>query len=236
MFQILSAKNFIVSFGLLFSILSFSQTSRENMVDNFDEIILEGASSFILIPSDVNKVEVILEDEELLDFIEITVENNVLRINTVSKNKSVSSTWSSLSFKIYFKNIKKVDFAGAGSVSCQDIIKSDELEVILGGAGNINIEVNCRLFRGEMNGTGSLEVVGLSNKTKLLVRGVGNAKASTLVSEETFVTLSGVGYAEVFAHKKLKAVLNGIGTIKYAGDPSHKSFDINGIGSVKALN
>ena len=236
MFQTVSKKNLAVSLSLLFSILSFSQITKEFNVDNFDKIVLEGASYFTLIQSDLNKVEVVIEDEEILDFIKTTVENKVLTINTVSKNKNVNKTCSSLNFKIYFKDIEKVDFAGAGSVTGKGIIESDKLEVILGGAGNVKVEVNCQLFTGKMNGAGSLEVIGLSKKTELFVRGIGNVKASTLVSEDTFVTLSGVGYAEVFANKKLEAKLNGIGTIKYAGDPSSKNFEINGIGSVKALN
>ena len=234
--QSINLKSYILSLGLLCSILSFSQITKTFKVDNFDQIVLEGASHFTLIQSDFNKVEVVVEDEETMDFIKITDDYNILTINTVSKNKNVSKTCSTLNFKIFFKNIEFIDFSGAGSVNSQGIIHSDKLKVILGGVGNVKVEVNCKSFIGQMNGAGSLEVIGLCKQTKLSVKGVGSAQASNLVSEDTFVTLSGVGYAEVFANNKLEAKLNGIGSIKYAGNPTHKNFELNGIGSIKALN
>lgn len=236
MYQSPSKKIIVLSLALLSYVLSFSQITKELSVNDFNKIVLEGASYFTLIQSDVNKVEVIVEDEDIMDYIKITDDNKVLTINTVSKNKNIIKTCSALNFKIYFKNIEKLDFEGAGSVSSVDVIKSDELEVILGGAGSIKIEINSKLFTGKMNGAGSLEIIGLAKKTNLIIRGVGKLKASTLIAQETTVKLSGVGYAEVFANKRLRVLLNGIGSIKFAGNPSRKNIEINGIGSVKALN
>ena len=228
-------KYFPLILSLLLVVSGFSQVTKTIKVNSFNKLVLEGAAYFTLIPSDVNKIVVVAEDDEIMDFVKIDDKNNALTINTVSKNKNVGITCSSLKFKIYFRKINKLDFSGAGSVNSKGIIKTDELLVLLGGAGNIKIEVNCKSFTGKMNGAGSLEVIGITQKSKLLMKGVGSMKASTLVSEDTFITLNGVGYADVFANKKLTATLNGIGTINYAGDPSYKDFNINGIGSVKKL-
>lgn len=96
----------------------------------------------------------------------------------------------------------------------------------------MNIDVECSGFFGNMLGTGALYVKGRPNNGFVRVEGVGGYE---LLCSNMDVTVSGIGSAKVYASKVLTATLNGVGSIKYKGDPETKNFDTNGIGSIKKV-
>ncbi len=65
------------------------------------------------------------------------------------------------------------------------------------------------------------------------MEGVGSYEGYELLSTDMNVTVSGVGGAKVRASGTLTATLNGVGSIRYKGDPENKNFNTNGIGSIK---
>ena len=231
-----SIKNTLV---LLLSLLlvssSFSQITKKIQLVDFKTLSLEGASNFTLFQSDKNMLEVIIDDEEVMDYIEITNSNQWLVINTTSKNKNISKICSKLNFKIYFKNIEDISFDGVGRLTCWNQLNTKSLKVVLKGTGNVDLDVYCVDFEGSMKGTGLLTVKGETTNAELFVAGVGGLESAHLKAQNTNITLNGVGYAEVYASKSLKAKLNGLGNIKYAGDPIDKNFTKNGLGSIKKL-
>jgi len=227
----------LVLLALIISIApnGFSQITKEIALKEFVKVNLVGASSYVLIPSDVNKLEVVIADEDVMNYIKIINEKNRLLINTTSKNKNVSKLCSKLTFKIYFKKINEIVFEGAGSLKNEEVIIVDRLKVDMKGTGDISININSSTFKGSMRGTGALRVKGECKNSDFYLAGVGNIKATKLISENTNVVVSGVGSAKVYASQKLIAKINGVGSIKYMGDPKEKSFEKNGLGSIKEL-
>jgi hypothetical protein len=226
----------IVSVILLVIALSgFSQITKEFPQENFNTLQTEGVSSFLLIQSDENKVEVIVENKEIIDYIDIKVTDGILAINTTSKNKNISKMFSKLTFKVYFRNLEYIVFSGAGSIKSENPIKSKKLEAELEGTGNIDLIANTQKFTGKMKGTGSFSIEGNSQSTELFVAGVGSLNATNLISKNTSIVLNGVGHAQVYASENLEATLNGLGSIKYTGNPQNKDFEVNGLGSIKEL-
>ena len=221
--------------GLSLSLNLFSQITKEIALKDFVTINLVGASSYILIPSDENKIEVEVKDEDVMNYIKIVNEQNRLLINTTSKNKNVSKLCSELTFKVYFKEINEILFGGAGYLKNEGTIKTDKFKVNLKGAGDISLNINCSDFKGSVKGTGTLNAKGQCKNSYLSLSGVGNIKATKLISENTNIEVSGVGSAKVYASEKLVANLNGVGSIKYLGEPKKKIFDKNGLGSIKEL-
>lgn len=223
----------ILTIALLFSFSLFSQITKQIPLDSFNAITLEGASSFVLIPSTQNKVELIIETEDIMDYIKINVENKQLFINTTGKNKNISKISSKLIFKIYFKSIQRVEFEGAGKLTTEGTIKAQKLVAKLKGAGSMNLKINSYNFTGRMNGAGSLTVKGKCENSNLKLSGVGSIKASQLNSKKTVAMVNGIGQIKVFASKLLEAEVNGIGSIYYAGKPVTRNFSTNGLGSIK---
>jgi hypothetical protein len=58
--------------------------------------------------------------------------------------------------------------------------------------------------------------------------------AKALLAEEVDISLEGIGAAKVYASDKLRAVVQGIGSLNYYGNPRSVKKDVSGIGSVTA--
>jgi len=218
-----------LSFNLL------GQNTKVISLEPFHNITLEGASSFVLIPSTQNKVEIIIETEDVMNYIKINVKNDQLFINTTGKNKDLSKICSKLIFKIYFKSIYSLAFEGAGKLTTEGTIKAQKLVAKLKGAGSMDLKINSYNFVGRMNGAGSLLVKGKCENSNLKLSGVGSIKAHQLNSKKTVAKVNGIGQIKVSVSKQLEAEVNGIGSIYYAGNPSKKIFSKNGLGSIKPL-
>ncbi len=228
-------KTILAFIAVLLSVNAFSQIKKQFSVENFDSIVLDGASSFVLIQSDKNRVEVIMETEDVMNYIKINNKENKLVINTTGKNKDVSKLCSKLVFRIYYKAINNIFFEGAGKLTAEGIIKSNSLNVKMKGAGTITIEIKSRNFNVQMNGAGTITVVGISESSNFNLSGVGSIAADKLISQNTKAVVNGIGQIKVFADKRLEATINGIGSIYYLGSPVDKVFTKNGLGSVKPL-
>ncbi len=100
----------------------------------------------------------------------------------------------------------------------------------------MNINVACAEFVGNMHGTGGLNASGKADKGLVRVEGVGGFDGYELKCTDMNVTVSGVGGAKVYASEKLTATLNGVGSIKYKGNPKTKNLNTNGIGNIKKVD
>ncbi len=221
--------------AILLSINAFSQITKEIELKDFHKLTLEGASSYILIQSDHNKLEVEVQKEDVMDYIKINNERGELKINTTAKNKNVSRVCSKLVFKVYYVNVSVISFGGAGSLRSQNQMNTNVLRANMNGAGSLHLNIKCQGFTGSVSGTGSLDVQGVCKKSNLKLSGVGSIKATKLISEDTKVVVSGVGHAKVYASHRLIAEVNGVGSIYYLGNPTEKHFEKNGIGTIKPL-
>lgn len=214
----------------------FSQITKQINIKNFTELQLEGSSTFIIIQSNKNRLEVEIDNEDVLNYIEIKNVKNSLIINTTNKNKDVTNICSKARFKIYVTNLKSISLEGAGKILAEQKIKTKKLSVLLKGSGNININVDCNSFEGIMKGSSYLRVKGKTKDCEITVNGVGTINSEKLISENTSITVKGVGHAEVNATKTLNATINGVGSIKYSGNPKNKNFNKNGLGTIKKIN
>lgn len=83
-------------------------------------------------------------------------------------------------------------------------------------------------------GAGLMTVQGKVKHFKLRAKGVGMVDAKALLAEEADISLEGVGAAKVYASEKLRAELQGIGSLNYYGNPRSVKKNVGGIGSVTA--
>jgi hypothetical protein len=83
-------------------------------------------------------------------------------------------------------------------------------------------------------GVGSLVVTGKTQTLKLKVQGVGMVDTKGLIAETVDVNLEGVGSVKVYASERLKASVQGIGSLNYYGNPRSISKSVEGIGSMRA--
>lgn len=177
--------------------------------------------------------------EEFLKKVQTEIKDDLLTITFSSDVNDWSSLhWLTREHRIqYFitvKTLSKLKLAGAASIKSEKLegdkltidhsgagemvlkgLRYDELDVYVGGLGEIRLEGEARL-----------QLVDLS--------GAGSYKAEDLKSQEANVALSGAGSARVWVEGELNANLSGAGSIKYKGDPQVEKVN-TGLGSIKPL-
>lgn len=210
-----------------------AQVQKEIKVESFSDVKFEGSAQWELIPSDGEKVVIISTSDDVFDYIKISNSGSTLTVSTTDKNKNVTKLFKSVTINVYYKAIKSVYLSGVGSVSAKDEIHINYLSATLKGTGDMDLNVRCAEFTGNMNGTGGMNIKGKTAKAIVKVSGVGGFNGYELKSENMNITVSGVGGAKVFATDKLTATLNGVGSIKYKGNPKTKNLNTNGIGNIK---
>ncbi len=227
-------KVLVVAVILLFFVPFINaQEQKEVNVAPFSQVKFEGSAKWVLIPSGTEKVVLESSKEDVFDYINIKNEGNTLVISTTDKNKNITKLFKSVTINVYFTSISSVALSGAGSVRCEEPFSAGGMTATLRGTGNMYLDLNCSTFTGNMFGTGSLDVKGTATNAVVRVEGVGGFDGFDLVTNNMDVTVSGVGGARVHATNQLTATLNGVGSIRYKGDPESKNFDTNGLGNIK---
>jgi hypothetical protein len=208
---------------------NFVISDRE--VPIFDRLEIKGNYEVELIPASTNKIT-IDTDENLLGNIVTEVDNGVL---TIENRKSLVSRHS-IKLSVYYDQLKGLTSSGASVIASNSMVKSDYLELKFPGAGSVNLEIETEHLKVEMPGAGLIKLVGYANQQEIEMNGAGSFNAVNLVTQETKIRLNGVGNAEVNARNSLDAEINGIGSIKYVGNPTELRREIRGMGTIKAID
>lgn len=210
-----------------------AQAMKECEVSSFNEVKFEGSAKWILIPSAEDKVVIESKNEDVFPYIDVDVKGGVLSINTTDKQKNITKMFKSVTIKVFFNSISSVSLSGTGSVNTEKRFNASKLTATLSGSGNMYLDISCGTFRGNMFGTGGLNAKGSADRAIVKVEGVGGFDGYELVTKNVIVTVSGVGGAKVHASESLTATLNGVGSIRYKGEPETKNFNTNGVGAIK---
>ena len=218
---------------LLTTLFAFSQEVKEIKVESFNKIKLEGSAQWVIVPSNMEKVVIESKTNDVFDYVDVVNEGNVVVISTTEKAKNITKLFQSVTIKVYAKDINSIALSGVGSVRMEENLNSDEFKAILKGTGDMNLNVSTSKFEGYVHGTGSLDITGSSKSAIVRVEGVGSYNGYDFETIDCNVTVSGVGDAKVNASSKLTATINGVGSIRYMGDPVKKEFQSNGLGSIK---
>jgi len=203
--------------------------SEKRVLEGFTEINLAGNYEVGLKHGAQEQV-VIVTDENLLPYIESSVENGVLIIEDSERIKSADG----IKIFITYDQISKIKSAGASVVKSEDVISSDVFSLMVPGAGLIDLKLDVEDLEVELAGAGLVKLSGRADSQHVTLKGVGSLEAFDLESNTCDVSVSGVGGAEVNVKENLTAVVRGIGGIKYKGDPKSVQDEVSGIGTIKS--
>ena len=173
-------------------------------------------------------------DENLLPYIETTVENGKLiiepKINFHLKSRSKIVVYVSMT------KIKELQLSGSGNINGSGAFTSDdETEIGVSGSGNIKLNsVNFKNLAVNISGSGNIQLkAGSANDLKASVSGSGNIDCSGVTSENADVKISGSGNTSVNVNKSLSANISGSGNVFYKGSATNISTKV--VGSGKAI-
>ncbi len=171
-------------------------------------IVLESVGKVHLKQETAQSVEV-SADDNIIDRVTTRVDNGTLFVGLMSGSYSNITIDVTVSLPV----LQSIRIAGAGSVDCATPFNLDSLSVVIAGAGSATIS-------------------GTVTRETILVAGTGSVYAGEMHSSICSVTISGTGNAEVAVADQLDAVITGVGSITYSGNPPVVHQLVSGIGSL----
>ena len=195
-----------------FLLTSFAHAAEQTRsVPAFKAINNKGAFSLVV---EVGKVQsvVVKGDDKFISKVVTEVVGDELMVSYREKNSIKISDDTQIIVTV--PELVKFKMEGAGATVINNVA---------GPRFDVNYE-----------GVGSLVVTGKTQMLKLKVQGVGMVDTKGLIAETADVNLEGVGSVKVYASERLKATVQGIGSLNYYGNPRSISKSVEGIGSMRA--
>ncbi len=156
--------------------------------------------------------------QNLLDTIKVKIDHEAGNI-TVRGNDRVQFADGDLEITLGVP-VKLLTIAGGVELdACLPEVKDFTLRV----AGAVDGEIAFGTLDSlavEINGAGSLELDGSCAKAAITVNGAGSIEADDLICTDADVELNGAGSCEIYVTDTLDAEVNGVGSIRYLGNPA----------------
>jgi len=174
--------------------------------------------------------------EELLNILDVRMDKLILTMEDrhLKKNNKRSDK---LLISISTPTLTRIDFDGVGNIEIEGTFSTPELTIDSEGVGNLTAD---RLDVGSIyissQGVGNTTLGGKADKVEIQSEGVGNVNTAELTARSAVVTSQGVGNVSCYASEHLKVRSEGIGSVRYYGNPADKELNKEGLGKIKAGN
>ncbi len=198
-------------------------------IENFDGFISAIAADIYVRQGDTLKVEIEAQ-ENIIDNIDL--DKVIDGIWTIHYREMVRY---SKPVKIYITmpTLTLAGISGSGKIEGITRFKNlDELNLVISGSGNINLETETKHIDALISGSGEMLLSGNTDKLSLLLSGSGGFRGTDLLSPKAEATISGSGSARINAQDQLNALISGSGSVYYTGNPE-LNVHVSGSGTVK---
>jgi hypothetical protein len=220
-------------FILFFSLSVFAQeekdwASKTYTVGDFSEVVLDGAFSVYLVQGDDCSVVVKATNDDVFENIKIKRSGNEVEIRMEASLFELRR----VSLYITSKTFEKLKIEGGVNLKTNGFLDLQDLSVqIEGGA---NVDLNMKAQNVEVYGEGGFlfELKGVAEELNVTIKGAGHVSASELKTKDVSFAVAGFGTGSVYATNTLNAKIEGVGKLRYKGDPKVNQY-IDGLGSVK---
>lgn len=198
---------------VLLAVLSITTTAFAKSLSPFDEIILSGNVSALLVEGEEEGID-IKNDDNRLDFY---VDGRALKIKAkdlVQYNKTPT-----IKVIITYKKLRAIKVRAGASAYTQDAISGDQLELRFSSGASGEIEVQQNSLEVGVSEGGNLELRGSTGWQEVKVATGGTLSAYKLEADNTVVKANTGGRAKVVALESIDARANTGGSVTYKGDP-----------------
>jgi len=206
--------------------------SENRTAGHFNSIDVSGSIDVYVKQDSVFSVKV-EADENLLEYIQVLDEGDVLRIRTergynLDGSKDIKVYVSSPSFKNF-------EASGACNIYGENqIIAAEMLSINLSGSSDVKMDVKTPKVEADLSGACNIQLKGETKDFKVQGSGSTDIKCMELMAENVDIDISGAGDAEVYASIKLNVEVSGAGDVKYKGNAT-VSQHVSGAGAVKKV-
>ena len=200
----------LVGFVLLAQ-FSFGQITIK--LEDFDDVKTFDKLKVSLIASNENKAVITGESQAK---VEVVNKKGLLKIR-MPLTKMMTGDEAKVT--LYFKKIQSIDANEGSQVTCEDIIKQTSFLVGVqeGAKVSVNLDVDNAKFKAYSGGI--VDAKGKATTQNILINSGGIVKASEFETDQTTVSLSAGGSADVKAISLVDAKVKAGGTVTVHGKP-----------------
>jgi hypothetical protein len=132
---------------------------------------------------------------------------------------------------ITFKDLDKLVVEGGISLETKGYIELKDFDLHVEGGACIEMNMKANKMKVEGQGGVKFEFNGVADELDASISGAGYFDAIDLKTRKTDFKIEGFGAGSVYVTDELNATINGVGKIRYKGDPKVNK-NIGGIGLV----
>ena len=189
---------------------------------------MEGTFKVQLVQDDNNSIVVKTTDEKAFDYLNISNERGLLRIDVDRK----PFDFSKVTLNISFKELESLEIKGGMTLDTKGYLDLGDLFVLVKGGARIDLKVKAEGIDVISEGGVLFDLSGVGESLDVKIYGAGHIDAGELKTKNVNFTLEGVGTGVVHATHTLDAEIKGAGKLKYRGNPRINK-RIEGLGSVE---
>jgi hypothetical protein len=227
-------KIFILLFiTIIFSVSIVAQEeqnwpSKTYEMGDFTHIKLDGGFKVYLIQGDECIVIVKSTNSDVFDNIKIANYQNEI---SVQMDASLFP-YRRVSLYITFKTLEKLYIEGGVNLKTNGYLDLTDFDVHIEGGANVDLNMKAEKVKVYGEGGFLFELKGVAEKLDVTIKGAGHVSANELKTKDVSFVVAGFGTGSVYATKTLYAKIEGVGKLRYKGDPKIDQY-IDGLGSVK---
>ncbi|WP_297086145.1 head GIN domain-containing protein [uncultured Draconibacterium sp.] len=202
--------------------------SKAYSVRNFTSIYMEGGYKVFLTQGDVCKLTIRTTDDDVLDY--LRVENRGDELQLIMDRDFIN--YERIRLYITFVDLEGIKAQGGLNLRTDGYLDLNDLLVHVEGGAKLNLDLKANdvVIIGE--GGVLVNLDGIADRLSVKLSGAGHVDAEELRVKDASFRIEGVGTGSVHAEETLYAKIEGVGKVRYTGNPK-VTRDIEGLGSVK---
>ncbi len=192
--------------------------------------VLFGSVGQVTVTRGAERSIVVEADDNLLGFLETSVEDDILRISTTGQIDPSRFP----RFLITMPEVTEVELGGVGNIDV-DVVDSEVFSVALTGVGNItlaSVDVDLLLF--DLSGVGNVTLEGRAAQQRGVVQGSCRYLAEDLETERTALQASGRSSTVIWVTESLDVEAVDLADVAFYGSPD-VSQAVGDLASISAL-
>jgi Putative auto-transporter adhesin, head GIN domain len=201
-------------------------------VSGFNRIVFNGKAIVHIQQSDKESLKV-SGSKNSVDGVAASVKYGELAINHVKRGwfGGFFQSEEPPNYHLTVKDLESIVLKGSGEIFGDGPIKSDELKLVIEGAGLVCLDLKVKEVKTSIFGAGKVILKGTAESQIVEIEGRGDYEGKDLVSRRGRLTINGSGDAEINATEELTVTINGNGNVIYYGKPKVNK-QISGHGNV----
>ena len=209
--------------------------TRDYKVKEFNKIDAGTVGDIYYTQSADGKTDVqIYGPDNIVALIQVAVKDSTLLLS-IDKSKKVRN-FKKMKITITSPTLNSISSKGVGDVHIDNGLTTDNLYVESKGVGDVKIKsLTCSSLNVQSMGVGNVKLAGTVQAATLHSKGVGNIEAGNLQANIVEASSQGVGDITCNAVESINAAVRGVGSIKYKGNPTIKSLNKKGVGTIKNI-